>query len=443
VRKFVTAILFVLLLTPLYAHHRPSSLSIKILNDNLTLGLSENRDDLRSYGISFQYNQNQKWFLNLEASGITKRIEPTGRYDEIVFNGGYNFDFFFTKGKLPLTIRLTPSAGFLVAGNLGFQDVQNKVHDTFNLGDLILHYETEITKFYPQIAFKNSYNTFVRAPFSGESFLMAEGEVDVTYTINYQTKINTSFALGQRTVHKSEILIGMGYEWTFSETGWPSHESTVESESGLTTFVKAHFGFLALSYKWYLETLQGYGGLGFDIGLSQHSEWTHNDIIFSMGIIMPHNMLTSFLRYNIKHNIGFYMSNAFKMVPLESSSWARENYSVWQMGADWEIEQLEYKVLRPFVSMGLGLDHFLVAKDGANNQRMSVIDDVRFVINPALGIRLFSKGELSYDGVAYGFEFSGGVRGAFGKIRDSGYDLSFTEMWHPYGKIALIMSSNL
>ncbi len=46
---------------------------------------------------------------------------------------------------------------------------------------------------------------------------------------------------------------------------------------------------------WYLETLQGFGGMGFDIGFGGKGVWRQNDLLLSLGVVVPWNMLDYFV----------------------------------------------------------------------------------------------------------------------------------------------------
>ncbi|NLA93323.1 MAG: hypothetical protein GX842_07840 [Spirochaetales bacterium] len=83
--------ILILLALPLFGRHRLTSFEAMILNDNITFGLGENPDDMRSYGLSLSFFHSSGWFADIEVSGLTlrgKEEAPSTRYDEIIIQGG-------------------------------------------------------------------------------------------------------------------------------------------------------------------------------------------------------------------------------------------------------------------------------------------------------------------------------------------------------------------
>ena len=112
--KLVYSILILSVLSSLSAHHRQSSFSTLIYNDGMTLGVTENPDDLRSYGLKLSYTYQKRWFAFLEASGITSRklSDSAGsRYDEIVFSAARAFDFHLLETPFPLNFNVQGALG--------------------------------------------------------------------------------------------------------------------------------------------------------------------------------------------------------------------------------------------------------------------------------------------------------------------------------------------
>jgi hypothetical protein len=111
------------------------------------------------------------------------------------------------------------------------------------------------------------------------------------------------------------------------------------------------------------------------------------------------------------------------MINLDPTTRKRENYSTWLVVFDYQILPLKFKFVMPYASLGLGLQRFLIAAE-VDNKRVIVGDDVRFVIDPAIGLRLFNDGELQYDGVAYGLDLSGGLIIGLKDFSDKNLELS-------------------
>ncbi|MFA7670810.1 MAG: hypothetical protein WCY53_00985 [Sphaerochaetaceae bacterium] len=444
-RKVTILILLCFLLFSLSAHHNPSSFSLQIFNDNLTLGLADNKDDLRSFGFDMQYTHQQKWFLLFEGSGITRRPYGTGegmRYDEIAFRGGYNLNYPFRQDIITLRLNAVGELGLLLAGKLGFEAIQNIIHDTFSISEVELNYESDKAHLFAQMAAETSLDLMGKFPWFQDSHFIIRPEVRALYSPAYEARILSGISIGQRTLYKSEFMFGLGYEANWALDEWESHISTLNSEAGLSVYVKGHLGLFAFSYRWNFESLQGYGSLGVDIGFRQRVKYTRNDISLSLGLLVPNNMMTTFLRYRVGSNGGIFIGNSYKMTPLPSGNWARQTYGVWQVGYDYEFPIPKMKIFKPYVHLGIGAERFLVMENG-DESREKVLDYSRFVVNPAVGLRFLPYGQISYEGVSYALELSGGFITAFIDTVFDRTDLEQTEVMKPYFKIALTISSNL
>src|SRR5690554_7378281 len=87
----VLSLLLLSIMPLLPAHHNPTSISALIYNDAFSMGIWDNKDDFRSYGIDLSFTHSNRWFGKVELSGLTLR-EKERRYDEISLLGGRYFD---------------------------------------------------------------------------------------------------------------------------------------------------------------------------------------------------------------------------------------------------------------------------------------------------------------------------------------------------------------
>lgn len=441
--RLIYSILILLVLNPLSAHHRQSSFSTLIYNDGMTLGLTENPDDLRSYGLKLSYTYQKRWFAFLEASGITSRklSNNTGsRYDEIVFSVARAFDFHLLESPFPLTLNVQGALGGVLAGRLNFGEIQNIVHDTLFIEEVSLAYESEFVYFYPKFDLE-SYLEFSKniGWFENSKFLL-RGEFSGSYSPNYESVIYSGLSIGQNSVSRSELTLGLGYTWAWADDGWATHKQLKDIESGLTAYLRGHFGFLAFYYHWFLEGQQSFGGLGVDIGFKENAKWVNNDLLLTLALNIPHNMISTTIRYAVTKDFGLGVSNLFKMINLDPENRKRENYSTWLVVFDYHILPLKYKFVVPYTSLGLGLQRFLIAAED-DNKRIIVGDHVRFVIESAIGLRLFNDGELQYDGVAYGLDLSGGL--IFGAKDFSNKNLELSDNFTFYFRVGFNIGTSL
>lgn len=450
-RRFWLLLLVLCTCALLAAGHRESSISVLMYNDSLTLGLSENQDDLRSYGTRFLFSHSSGWYGRLDMSGLTHRTrnEETGsRYDEVVVLGGKIFHFPVSETVPRMTFQLSPHIGLLLAGDMQFETMQNLVHFVLDIDEVELPYETEGVAIRPYVGLSHSFDYLEPAPWFSVSDLVFTAKLEGTYVPAYAGRLYAGIAIGHRTPSTSELLAGIGYVWESVMDGWPSHELVSQSERGLIASVNGHFGILAFSYRWYLDTLQGYGGLGFDIGLGLAQTWERNDLLLSLGSMLPSRLFATSLRYVVDGDFGIVIENLFKMIPVEETARVRENISSWHVGVDYEFSRLQIGLMRPFASLSLGVRRYLVMMDadpGAqdSNGRVRESDTGRFSMNGAVGVRFFPDGEIQYGKVAYGFQVSGGLLYVDVGNLGSAYPLMLTDSWEPYLRVGLTIGSKL
>ncbi|PKL27539.1 MAG: hypothetical protein CVV46_11265 [Spirochaetae bacterium HGW-Spirochaetae-2] len=444
-RRFLPFVMFLCVCLPLFASHQVTSFTSIMFNDSITLGLSENSDDLRSYGMEFAFHHESNWLGELSVSGLTQRNafdDTSGRYDEVILQAGRLFHFHVGKGDPEMAVQVIPFAGLVFAGNMGFDLAQNLVHASLDIEEVDLPYEYDGVRVYPRFGIVQTFEYREPAPWFSITDLVFRAEVEAFYSPGYAARIFSSVAVGQYTTSISELSVGLGYAWESVSDGWLSHELVGANETGVVGFLKGHFGLLAFSYKWYLDSLQGYGGLGFDVAFDQGKVWEHNDLLLSLGMMLPYRVSTMSLRYTVVGDFGVFIANTFKMVPLEDERRVRENVSSWHVGGEYEFSRLDVGWMRPFASLGAGVRRFLVMGDADedaadSNGRVRLSQDVRFSMDAAVGLRFFTGGQLQFNGVAYGLEVAGGLFFTDSHDFESDFDLELTQRWMPYVRVGV------
>ena len=114
------------------------------LNDSMTIGLVQNADDLRSYGAVVTTRFSPGFMFRIEAAGLTMRSsvdDGTGsRYDELIGEAGWSRTFSFSVKGYDAGYDLWAMAGVSLAGNLGFQTIQNTWHEMNSIPEVFLPY---------------------------------------------------------------------------------------------------------------------------------------------------------------------------------------------------------------------------------------------------------------------------------------------------------------
>lgn len=440
----------------LTAAHQPSSLSTLMFNDSVTLGLSDNPDDLRSYGMQLSFHHESGWELYSSIFGLTyrDRFDQTGgRYDEFIIQGGRLFHFHLGDGVPQMMFDLAPYVGLTLFGKLGLDVVQNFVHESLDINPVHLDYESDDIQVAPHFGSRMAFVYKEPVPWFSVSDLVFRAEVEFSHALSYVSTVYTRVSVGQETPKVSDFMAGLGYSWAHVYDDWFSHEVVTMSETGIIAFLRWHFGVLSFSYQWYLDRLQGYGGMGFDISFGENIPWERNDIMLSMGAMFPEGMTTTTIRYSIFKDASVSLMNMFKMIPLDPDERTREIVSTWMTGFDYEFSALDIGWMRPFAAIDMGITRVLVMEDDDSNTD-TVVDSngrvrgytaVGFSGDIQAGVRFFPNGRLQFQGVAYGLEVSAGL--LFKDLADSDrygtYELELMETWLPYVRIGVTAGSHL
>lgn len=435
---------------PLSAMHTLSSISTMILNDSVTFGLSENQDDLRSFGMETTLSHYSGWFAQLLMSGITFRGDPGSRFDEIILQGGRTFHIHLKEEHPTMSWSITPIAGLVFAGNWGLDFIQNNVHKILKIDQVFGLYEDGGARdISPVAGMRQTFEYSEPTPWFKVSDLLFSADIEAFYVPTYMGRVFPSISIGQHTLSTSHFSVGLGYAWIQVYDDWPTHALLSSYESGVIMFFKGSFGLFSFNYHWYLDKMYGYGGIGLYVPFDDEFVWSRSDLLVSLGMILPYRISTVILRYAIGDDFGVYIKNAFKMFPLNDDERVRENYSTWLLGGDYEISQWKFGWARPFVAAGLGLNRFLVMGDAEPsssniNHRERLFSALRFSAEAKVGLRLFDQGEFQYNGSSYGLEVSTGMTFSITDgIAESGYNLKMTQMWQPYVRLALTVGSFL
>jgi hypothetical protein len=236
-------------------------------NDSVTLGLSDNPDDLRSFGMESSYHHHSGWELSTSMFGLTYRDrsedeDDSGRYDELFLQGGKLFHFHVSDKDPQIQVDLTPFLGVSFIGNLGLEDVQNLVHRIFSIEPVYLDYDTDELVILPYAGARASFVYTEPAPWFSVSQMVFRAYTEIYHSFLFTSRVSAGISIGQSTEAVSDLRVGLGYTWAHAyDGGGFTHERVTMSETGLTAFLRGNFGVFAFSYIWYLEQLQGYGGL--------------------------------------------------------------------------------------------------------------------------------------------------------------------------------------
>ncbi len=438
----------------LFSSHRPTTISSLMYNDSVTLGLTDNPDDLRSYGMEVLFSHASGWDFYTSIFGLTFRArdaaEGSGRYDELILQAGRLFHFDFGFPGTRILVDVTPFAGITLMGNFGLDWAQNFVHDVFSIEPVVLEYDVSRSTISPHFGSRLSFSYSEPAPWFSNTDLIFRASAEVSHAISYVSTASTDISIGQSSSSVVDVMVGLGYSWAYPYDDSFTHERVTMSETGLTGFLRGRFGLFRFSYRWYLDRLQGYGGMGFHLDFDDDIAWESSDLILSIGLSFPEQMLSSSLRYVLFDDVSVFATNMYKMVPLSDDGRTREIVTHWILGGDYEFSYWDVGWMRPFARLGAGVRRFLVMEDSDSpldsNGRVRVFSAVCLVVDASAGFRFFPDGRLHYQGAAYGVEVSFGAR--FSDTdrviqASESYDLQFTDRWRPYVRVGLTIATGL
>lgn len=441
-----------LLLSPLEAFSNPDNLSFIVKNDSATLGVSENPDDLRSYGSSFSISYHDGWSGSFQIHGLTNRSagpSSEGRYDELEVISGHAFKVLERSRNNAFSLTLQPSLGILLSGNLGLESVQNFWHEVITVPAVELKYDAggELL-LAPRFSLTGSLLYSERAPWFDSTDILLYLKGTGMFAPGYERFATGSMELGQQTTETRYLLVGLGYAYRENLDGRQTHEVVNESEQGLMASFEARFGLLAMTYQWYIESSHGFGGLGIDIGGNFSERWTKSDLIMTLSMRLPYEKLMTSVRYMLNPALSVFASNSYTMKMLSYDRQLRENLSTWYIGLDYEFENVNFGIMVPFASIGAGIRRFLVVGPGGDpgSHRELLYEDARFSGELFGGVRFFQQGEIQWGGISYGVELAAGL--AYLDTGDlvevvQGVELVEMGSWQPMVRVGVTMGGSL
>ena len=447
--------LFLLLLyapTPLEAHSNPDNLSFIVKNDSTTLGLSENPDDLRSYGTSVSISYYNGWFGSAQITGLTNRSAgpaAEGRYDELDVFAGHAFRVLERSPTNAFSITIEPSLGLMVSGFLGLESVQNLWHNVITVPTVDLQYDAggELV-FAPRFSLTGSLLYSERAHWFDSTDILFRLKSTATLAPGYERFATGSIEIGQQTTETKYLLVGFGYAYRESLDGRPTHLAVSDSEQGLMASFDARIGLLVMTYQWFLNSSHGFGGLGVDIGGNSTQRWVGSDFVMTLSLRLPYEKLMTNVRYMVDPALSVFASNSYTMKLLSYDRQLRENLSTWFVGFDYEFNNLNSGLLIPFVAIGAGFRRFLLVgpNDDPDAARVVLYDQLRFSSEFSGGVRLLQRGEVQWGGITYGVELAAGVayldtRGLVEMME--GVELVRMRSWQPMVRVGVTVGGSL
>ena len=435
--KQVLLICWVLLLTLSPAAAGPSSVSMNIYNDMFTFGFGSNPDDLRSYGAALKMTFPSGGSLELSTIGLTNRYEEAnkGRIDEIRLVGRYPLHI--AEGKHTRLI-LTPYAGVVLSGPLGYQGVQNIIHQVLDIEQVDIPYDNDG---------RITVHPMAGAALSGTLRIMRSDHADfVTRAVlrghsapGWEHEIGGDLKVGFIEDRQLSLLGGISYQYRHSSSSSITHQRVSQSDTGWNILLETKAGIIKTLARWNLDNLHGTGSIGITLGEGEDLVGDDQDFRITHSFLIPiigHNIS---LRRALTPYLGVTGSLSYYSRSVDGHD-QRENFASWLTGVDAEL-QLQSIPCTLFMALEGGVRHILILDyQKGTSQAEKLLDEHRATAELTGGLRLFQQGEILYQGVSYGLELSGGVqlndtRGLDGQLQWKG--LQELTTWVPFAQIGL------
>ncbi|MCT4645233.1 MAG: hypothetical protein N4A74_09630 [Carboxylicivirga sp.] len=260
------AILFFLLLLSVKSYSQNANikqinsfhrLSIGSLNDSYNGAFVLNRDDHRTMGFDLRYNNSSTLLIEASYSGMTNRSPGNpleeGRLDELLFRSNYKV---FEKHR----IKIYPTLGFILSGDLGGENLQNSVHEDVDEPLVFLPYDYESVR----IAALAGVNINHLLPIGKSRILSLNNELDFYHATNYSSWLNIGSGLIYGRPEANYFTFSISYQKNniFVST---SGKAVSRQESGLKLSFSQSISFLSLGYDIFPANGYGYGRIAINL----------------------------------------------------------------------------------------------------------------------------------------------------------------------------------
>lgn len=304
-------------------------------NDWYTMGLGDNLDDGLSFGGHLGIAVDDTIFLKADALGFTDKSDTSHRYDQI----NINLTSPISVGLSSFTVRFTPLVGVSLAGNFGFEELQNRVHDSLERPRVYLSYDSETTSFHPNLG------ATIQGLFS-LGWIETGLEASYLHTFGWErsTQAVALLKLG------NALTLRGGFSFMHAFTATEAHQSMIERMSGPTFSYHFDGGLVTTSWVYHKRSGSSYGVFGVDVmQLFQPATYDHTDFTYSISILYD---MTA--RQHRSFSIGFgpvIMQTRHRSGPMINDYQIprrRITVASWMLGyhKEWEATHLIYPYLK-------------------------------------------------------------------------------------------------
>ncbi|HKL57345.1 MAG TPA: hypothetical protein VJ854_03005 [Sphaerochaeta sp.] len=343
-------------------------------NDWYTMGLGDNLDDGLSFGSHLMVALQDKVFLKVDALGFTDKVNTDHRYDQVNIN-------LYTPLNLSLggvTYTLTPLVGLSIDGDLGFDRIQNRVHQGMDRPAVHLPYDR------PQSSAHLNLGSTLRGMFSlGWVQMGLEGSYLHTFGWEYSAQVVAVLKLG------GSLTLKGGYSFMDDFSGGPAHQSMMDRLNGPTFSYQFDGGLLTTSWVYHKHSGSSYGVFGIDImQLFQPDSYDHTDFTYSLASLYDRGGFS-----NKSFALAFgpvILQTRHKSGPMTNDTQTpnrRMTVASWMIGyqKEWEATQLIF----PYMKALWGFQRFNLLP----SLTTPMIEEIKGTVALETGIRFGRDGQ--------------------------------------------------
>lgn len=257
---------------------------VGMLNDGWGGGFTEITDDYRTMGMNlesqFQLNQ-RSFYLFAQASSLTLRqIDYQIRMDELELLGGVEV---FQPASW---LRFDALIGAYYYGDLGLQDVQNRVHEWVDVPSVSLAYEAAST-WSPMLGLR----LLAEKSLEPSDRLKGLGYARATWSSQHVNQLDVGLGLAYVGDYSERIQLNFGYQ-DFTTSNSEVRQQVSDRESGWYVDYRTQLGLAYVSMRIYPESGFSTGTLGLQLGMSKNRKVLETvDLHYELGSLLDENGL--------------------------------------------------------------------------------------------------------------------------------------------------------
>lgn len=366
-------------------------------NDWVSLGVGNSKDDGLSYSIHLIAQWDTLLELRLDVVGLTDQAHTDRRYDiaQLMVRRAHHL---YEAG--PWSIDVTPFAGLLLSGNLGFQGAQNLLHTIVNRQKVFLEYELNYPLLHPTVGLEPQLR------FDSDSHALSLSTTMI-HTPRWENSVDLLLQWG----YQSTFTAGVGYEAVWGATPFQSQELLQVTYRGLYLSSTYNGSLFGVTYRTYLTSGFSYGTFGVNVlSLSRPKTYRSRDLTVSSGLFYDLNGFHTYLSSLTIRGVTIETRYSNGVIePGEAYRRHRRNIAMWSVGYRWEFGS-DTAIVHPSIGLYGGVKRFNLTK----NYSEVLIDTYRAAVGIETSLALGRREAWIIENTSYSLRFALGLQYVLG-----------------------------